>query len=30
DILCFGHGSPITKEASAKVQQLIKKIDNIG
>ncbi len=24
DILCFGHGSPITKDASAKVQQLIR------
>jgi len=30
DILCFGHGKPITKDASAKVQQLIAKIDNIG
>ncbi len=30
DILCFGHGKPITKDASARVQQLIRKIDNIG
>ncbi len=30
DILCFGHGNPITKDAQARVQQLIKKIDNIG
>ena len=22
DILCFGHGSPVTKDASAKVRQL--------
>lgn len=25
DILCFGHGKPLTKDASAKVQDLIKK-----
>jgi len=25
DILCFGHGKPITKDASAKVQELIRK-----
>ena len=25
DILCFGHGRPLTKDASAKVQDLIKK-----
>ena len=32
DILCFGHGRPITKDASAKVHQWIRKnkIDNIG
>ena len=30
DILCFGHGRPITKDASAKVQELVRKIDNIG
>jgi len=30
DIICFGHGKPITKDASAKVKQLIRKIDNIG
>jgi glyoxylase-like metal-dependent hydrolase (beta-lactamase superfamily II) len=30
DIICFGHGKPITKDASARVQQLIGKIDNIG
>ena len=29
DTLCFGHGKPITKGASARVQQLIRKIDNI-
>jgi len=30
DILCFGHGKPITKDASARLKQLIAKIDNIG
>jgi len=30
DILCFGHGKPITTDASARVKQLIGKIDNIG
>ena len=30
DILCFGHGRPIVKDASAMVKQLIRKIDNIG
>jgi glyoxylase-like metal-dependent hydrolase (beta-lactamase superfamily II) len=30
DILCFGHGKPITKDASAKVRQWLRKIDNIG
>lgn len=30
DILCFGHGKPITENASARVKQLIGKIDNIG
>jgi len=30
DILCFGHGKPITKDASARVKQLIAKFDNIG
>jgi glyoxylase-like metal-dependent hydrolase (beta-lactamase superfamily II) len=30
DILCFGHGKPITRDASAMVKQLIRKIDNIG
>jgi glyoxylase-like metal-dependent hydrolase (beta-lactamase superfamily II) len=30
DILCFGHGKPITKDASTRAKQLIGKIDNIG
>ncbi len=25
DVLCFGHGRPIVKDASARVQDLIKK-----